>query len=44
VKKLVVAVVMCLIAASNDVASGQSGRVGWDGTWVGGWRKGQAFS
>lgn len=40
VKKLVVAVVMCLIAASTDAAFGQSGRVGWDGTWVGGWEKG----
>jgi hypothetical protein len=40
VKKLVVAVVMCLIAASTEAAFGQSGRVGWDGTWVGGWDKG----
>ena len=39
-KKLVVAVVMCLTAASTDAAFGQSGRVGWDGTWVGGWAKG----
>jgi len=37
VKKLIVAVVMCLMAASTDAAFGQSGRVGWDGTWVGGW-------
>jgi hypothetical protein len=36
VKKLVVAVVMCLTAASTDATFGQSGRVGWDGTWVGG--------
>jgi hypothetical protein len=40
VKKLIVAVVMCLMAASTDAAFGQSGRVGWDGTWVGGWEKG----
>ena len=39
-KKLIVAVGMCLIAASTDAAFGQSGRVGWDGTWVGGWEKG----
>jgi hypothetical protein len=39
VKKLVVAVVMCLIAASTEAAFGQSGRVGWDGR-VGGWDKG----
>ena len=38
-KKLIVAVVMCL-AVSTDAAFGQSGRVGWDGTWVGGWEKG----
>jgi hypothetical protein len=29
-----------LIAASTEAAFGQSGRVGWDGTWVGGWEKG----
>jgi hypothetical protein len=40
VKKLVIAVVMCLAAASADAAFGQSGRVGWDGTWVGGWENG----
>jgi hypothetical protein len=40
VKKLILAVMMCLIAASTDAAFGQSGwRVGWDGTWVGGWEK-----
>ena len=38
--KLVVAVVMCLMAASTNAAFGQSGPVGWDGTWVGGWDKG----
>ena len=36
-KKLIVAVVMCLMTASTDAAFGQSGRVGWDGTWIGGW-------
>jgi hypothetical protein len=40
VKKLIVAATMCLIAASTDAAFGQSGRVGWDGTWIGGWGKG----
>jgi hypothetical protein len=40
VKKLIVAVVMCLMATSTDAAFGQSARVGWDGTWVGGWEKG----
>src|SRR5712671_6517766 len=40
VKTLIVAVVMYLMAASTDDAFGQSGRVGWDGTWVGGWEKG----
>jgi hypothetical protein len=40
VKKLVAAIVMYLITASTDAAFGQSGRVGWDGTWVGGWEKG----
>jgi hypothetical protein len=24
----------------TDAAFGQSGRVGWDGAWVGGWEKG----
>jgi hypothetical protein len=40
VKKLIVAATMCLIAASTDAAFGQSGRVGWEGTWIGGWGKG----
>ena len=39
-RKLIVAVVMCLMATSTDAAFGQSGRVGWDGTWIGGWQKG----
>lgn len=39
-KKLVIAFVMCLMTASADTAFGQSGRVGWNGTWVGGWEKG----
>jgi hypothetical protein len=29
-----------LIVASIDAAFGQSGRVGWNDTWVGGWDKG----
>jgi hypothetical protein len=40
VRKLVVAVAMCLEFASTDAAFGQSGHVGWDGTWVGGWDRG----
>jgi hypothetical protein len=39
-KKLIVAVAMCLVLASNDAAFGQSGRVWWDSTWVVGWEKG----
>jgi hypothetical protein len=39
-KNLVVAVVMCWIAASTEAVFRQSGRVGWGGTWVGGWDKG----
>ena len=31
---------MCLMLASSKTAFGQSGRVGWDGTWVGGWDRG----
>jgi hypothetical protein len=40
VRKLTMAVVMCLAFASTDAAMGQSGRVAWDGTWVGGWDRG----
>jgi hypothetical protein len=40
VKKLLMAVVIGLALASTDAAFGQSGRVGWDGTWVGGWDRG----
>ena len=39
-KKLIVAVAVCLALASADAAFGQSGRAGWDGTWVGGWDRG----
>src|SRR4051812_38982100 len=34
------AVAVCLVIASSNVASGQSGRIGWDGSWVGGWDRG----
>lgn len=34
------AIAMCLVVASATSAFGQSGRVGWDGTWVGGWDRG----
>jgi hypothetical protein len=40
VKKLIMAVAVCLALASTDAAMGQSRRVGWDGTWVGGWDRG----
>jgi hypothetical protein len=40
VKKLIIAVAICVVLASTDAAFGQSGRVGWDGTWVGGWDRG----
>jgi hypothetical protein len=39
-KKLIMAVAMCGVIASANAALGQSGRVGWDGTWVGGWDRG----
>ena len=43
-KKLVMAVVMCLMAASTDDAFGQSGRVGGMARGSADGRKGEAFS
>jgi hypothetical protein len=39
-KKLIVAVAICLVVSSSNSVLGQSGRVGWDGTWFGGWERG----
>jgi hypothetical protein len=36
-KSLVLATATCLLLVSANLASPQSGRTGWDGTWVGGW-------
>jgi len=38
--KLIMAVVMCGLLTSTDAVFCQSGQVGWDGTWVGGWDRG----
>jgi len=40
-KKLMIAGAMCGVVASANAAFGQSGRVGWGGTWVGGWDQGE---
>jgi hypothetical protein len=40
VKKLIMAAAMCVVVAVSQTAFGQSRRVAWDGTWVGGWDRG----
>jgi hypothetical protein len=37
VKNLATAAVFCLALVAAGSALSQSGRTGWDGTWVGGW-------
>jgi hypothetical protein len=39
VKKFATAAIFCLALVAAGSALSQSGRTGWDGTWVGGWDK-----
>ena len=39
-KSLIIAAVTFLLLSSANVTLAQSGRTGWDGTWVGGWDTG----
>jgi hypothetical protein len=39
-KRLILVAATCLLLISANIALGQSGRTGWDGTWVGGWNTG----
>jgi len=39
-RRLITAVTTCLLLVSANAAWSQSGRTGWDGTWVGGWDRG----
>ncbi len=36
----IIAIVICCLFIFTNAALGQSGRTGWDGTWVGGWDRG----
>lgn len=41
IRRLATAAAFCVALIATIAASfGQSGRVGWDGTWVGGWDRG----
>ena len=39
-RRLILAITFCLLILSATAALTQTGRVGWNGTWVGGWDRG----